>query len=131
MQRASDNPGQRHAAGAEAGPETAGAVGIEEVGVRDFLHGEFHVGQLGFPAWFQPGDGLEYQVIELLRTRTVQRYLWRDQSPAQPAPVPVPPPGGPWGTGRTRRHSYRAYRRTERAQHAKHDTFWEVVALPP
>ena len=49
------HPGKRYAA----------AV-FEVVRVRNFLDREFHVGKFRFPARFEPGHGLQHQVVELL-----------------------------------------------------------------
>jgi len=80
IRRAPDDTGQRH------------AVLIGGITVRHFLDREFHVGQLGLPAWLEPCHCLEHQVVELLGPAPVQRNARRYQPAAQPAPVPVTSP---------------------------------------
>jgi len=54
-----------------------------------------HACKLGLPAWLQACDGVEDDVVELLRPRPVERHARRDQPAAHAPPVPVtsPDPG--------------------------------------
>jgi cell volume regulation protein A len=139
IRRAPDDTGQRH------------AVLIGGITVRHFLDREFHVGQLGLPAWLEPRHCLEHQIVELLGPAPVQRNARRYQPAAQPAPVPVTSPRprlrdrcardpcarkpGPWPCAvLAGLHSHRAYRiapvpgypcrypRRPGTRRAKHDT---------
>jgi uncharacterized protein with PhoU and TrkA domain len=130
IRRAPDDTGQRH------------AVLVGGITVRHLLDREFHVGQLGLPAWLEPCHCLEHQVVELLGPAPVQRNARRYQPAAQPAPVPVASPRprarkrcarkpGPWPCAvLAGLHSHRAYRiapvpgypRRPGTRRAKHDT---------
>ena len=92
-------PGQGHALRPDAG----------RVGRRDLLDRELHPGQLGLPAGLQPGHRLQDQLVETLRSASVQGYPGRGQHAAQPASMPVPPPDTGPVISVSALHSCRAY----------------------
>ncbi len=89
------------------------AVVDEFVGLRHFLYGELHPGQLGLPARLEARHRVEHHVVELLGSGPVKGHARWHKPAAEPAPVPVPPPNlrSPSGPVLAAVHSHRAYLR--------------------